>query len=70
MVNYFATALFQLGYSVKRLSNIYKHWSEYQTTSLRSKEMNLLSRLRRQLPYGASSDTLKPNFVREKKSAL
>ena len=33
-------------------------------------EMNLLRRMRASSPYGASSDTLKPNFVREKKSAL
>ncbi len=28
--------------------------------------MNLLRRMRASSPYGASSDTLKPNFVREK----
>ena len=27
-------------------------------------EMNLLRRMRASSPYGASSDTLKPNFVR------
>lgn len=34
-------------------------------TSLRSREINLLRRLRRQLPYGASSNTLKPRYARE-----
>ena len=29
-------------------------------------EMNLLRRMRASSPYGASSDTLKPNFVRGK----
>ena len=29
-------------------------------------EMNLLRRMRASSPYGASSDTLKPNFVRRK----
>ena len=32
-------------------------------------EMNLLRRMRASSPYGASSDPLKPNFVREKEKA-
>ena len=42
------------------------HARENLTTSLRLKEMNLLRRMRASSPYGASSDTLKPNFVRGK----
>ena len=33
-------------------------------------EMNLLRRMRASSPYGASSDTLKPNFVRGKQAIL
>ena len=40
-------------------------------TSLRSREINLLRRLRRQLPLrGKLKKTLKPNFVREMLKAV
>ena len=51
MYNHFATALFVWVYSIRGYQHIYiLVLSENLKTSLCSKEMNLLRRLRRQLP--------------------
>ena len=46
----------------KSMIKPYKEEKPYDLASL--VEMNLLRRMRASSPYGASSDTLKPNFVR------
>ena len=48
----------------KNMIKPYKEEKPYDLASL--VEMNLLRRMRASSPYGASSDTLKPNFVRGK----
>ena len=48
----------------KSMIKPYKEEKPYDLASL--VEMNLLRRMRASFPYGASSDTLKPNFVRGK----
>ena len=46
----------------KNMIKPYKEEKPYDLASL--VEMNLLRRMRASSPYGVSSDTLKPNFVR------
>ena len=46
----------------KNMIKPYKEEKPYDLASL--VEMNLLRRMRASSSYGASSDTLKPNFVR------
>ena len=46
----------------KNMIKPYKEEKPYNLAAL--VEMNLLRRMRASSPYGASSNTLKPNFVR------